>query len=78
MQGFPERAGLRAGDIVLRYGEAEPRRPGELQRATRGGNAGESTEVELLRDGRRLTVVVPRGPLGVRIEPLSVAPDAAR
>jgi membrane-associated protease RseP (regulator of RpoE activity) len=60
-------AGLRAGDVVLRYGEARIFNPGELVAETRGGNAGESVRLEILRGGERLEIEVPRGPLGLRI-----------
>jgi RecB family exonuclease len=60
-------AGLQAGDVVLRYGEARIFAPDDLVTETRGGTAGEVVRVEVLRQGQRLEVDVPRGPLGVRI-----------
>jgi membrane-associated protease RseP (regulator of RpoE activity) len=60
-------AGVQAGDVVLRYGETRIFDPGELVSATRGGVSGEAVRVEIIRQGQRLEVEVPRGPLGIRI-----------
>lgn len=60
-------AGLQAGDILLRYGDTRIFGPDELVNATRAGRAGESIRLEILRNGARLEVQVPRGPLGLRI-----------
>lgn len=68
-------AGLQIGDIVLRYGEVRIFQPGDLVSETRAGTAGEPVRVEVLRAGRRLTVDVPRGPLGLRIAGTLDAPD---
>ncbi len=60
-------AGLQAGDVVLRYGAARIFAPDDLVTETRGGTAGEVVRVEVLRQGQRFEVTVPRGPLGLRI-----------
>jgi len=60
-------AGLQAGDVVLRYGDTRIFDPGELVTATRGGTAGEPVQLEIIRQGQRLEINVPRGPLGVSI-----------
>lgn len=60
-------AGLQTGDIVLRYGEARIFGPDELVNETRSGRAGESVRLEIIRNGARLEIQVPRGPLGLRI-----------
>jgi hypothetical protein len=60
-------AGLQPGDIVLRYGDTRIFAPGELVAETRGGTAGETVRLEILRGGRPLEIAVPRGPLGLRI-----------
>jgi len=67
-------AGFQAGDVVLRYGDARIFAPDELVSATRGGVAGEDVPVEILRNGQRLEINVPRGPLGVRIAASKGAP----
>jgi membrane-associated protease RseP (regulator of RpoE activity) len=60
-------AGLQAGDVVLRYGETRIFAPNELVTATRSGTAGENVQMEIIRQGRRFEIEVPRGPLGIRI-----------
>ena len=60
-------AGLQAGDVVLSYGETRIFAPGELVSATRSGTAGETVQMEIIRQGQRFEVQVPRGPLGVRV-----------
>lgn len=60
-------AGLQAGDVVLRYGETRIFDPSELVSATRGGIAGETVRMEILRHGQQIEIAVPRGPLGITI-----------
>jgi PDZ domain len=60
-------AGLQAGDVVLSYGETRIFAPSELVTATRAGTAGENVRMEILRQGRRFEIQVPRGPLGVSV-----------
>lgn len=67
-------AGLQAGDVVLRYGETRIFSPGELISATRGGIAGETVQMEIIRQGQHLEIQVPRGPLGVSIAASRGAP----
>jgi PDZ domain-containing protein len=67
-------AGLQAGDVVLRYGESRIFSPNDLITATRGGTAGENVRVEVLRQGQRFDIEVPRGPLGVMIGAARGAP----
>ena len=60
-------AGLQAGDVVLSYGETRIFAPSELVTATRAGTAGENVRMEILRQGRRFEIQLPRGPLGVSV-----------
>jgi len=60
-------AGVQAGDLVLRYGDTRIFAPEELVNATRGGIAGETVRLEIMRQGQPVQIDVPRGPLGVRI-----------
>ncbi len=60
-------AGIQAGDVVLRYGETRIFAPSELVTATRSGTAGETVRMEIIRQGQRFEMRVPRGPLGVSI-----------
>jgi hypothetical protein len=63
-----QRSGLQAGDEILSYADRRVFRAMELKEATTEGTAGERVEVEVLRDGARVRLWVPRGPLGIRLE----------
>jgi hypothetical protein len=76
-QSPAEQAGLQAGDLIVRYGEARLFTPGELVDQTRSGTAGEAVQLEIIRNGERLQVNVPRGPLGLRVAGAQGAPDAS-
>lgn len=62
-----EQAGLQAGDVVLRYGDARIFVPSDLVDETHGGASGESVRIEVLRGAERIAIDVPRGPLGVSV-----------
>ena len=70
-------AGLQAGDLILRYGDDRLFAPNELVDETRSGTPGEAVQLEIIRDGQRLQVQVPRGPLGLRIAATQGPPDAS-
>ena len=76
-QSPAEQAGLQPGDLIVRYGDARLFAPGELVDQTRSGTPGEAVQLEILRNGERLEVQVPRGPLGLRIAATQGAPDAS-
>lgn len=67
-------AGVRAGDVILSYGEQRILLFGDLTRATTAGEAGTLVRVRLQRGDSRLDVFVPRGPLGVRLGSLTMEP----
>jgi len=56
--GPAARAGLRAGDIIVRLGDYQVGNRGELLEALRRLRPGQEVEVEFYRDSRRLTVIV--------------------
>jgi hypothetical protein len=60
-----ERAGLKAGDEVLAYDGKRVFDMRELNSLTLQGTPGESVVVEVLRDGQRTQLVMPRGPIGI-------------
>jgi len=62
-----ERAGLQPGDEVISYASERIFAPQELSRLTTQGVRGESIRVTFDRGGQRISAVVPRGPLGVRL-----------
>jgi hypothetical protein len=67
-------AGILAGDHILRYDNQRIYSGLELRQATTGGNASDSVPVEIERDGEVLEFYVIRGPLGIRMNSVSVAP----
>jgi C-terminal processing protease CtpA/Prc len=70
-------AGVQAGDMIVSYGDTRLFAPDELVAETRSGTAGEAVRLEIIRDGERLDVEVPRGPLGLRIAAAHSTPDAS-
>jgi hypothetical protein len=58
-------AGVRPGDIVLSYDDSRIFGRAELREATSLGDAGQRVRLEVLRGGRRRTLTVPAGPLGL-------------
>jgi len=68
-------AGIEAGDVILSYDDQRVFRPDELKRMSTSGSAGESVSVEIARQGRRISLTVPRGPLGVFMRVDTLAPE---
>ncbi len=74
MGSAAEQAGMKAGDLVLSYGQRRVFQWGELKRDTGKGELGEYVNVDILRDGELMSLWVPRGPLGVRLGSARVDP----
>ncbi len=72
-----EDVGLQTGDLIISYGETRVFAPDELSSQTRAGTAGDPITLEVVRNGKRFDVEVPRGPLGVRIGVAQDDPDAS-
>jgi hypothetical protein len=70
-------AGLQTGDFILRYGDDRIFAPSELVAQTRAGGEGETVRLEIVRNGQRLAVEVPRGPLGLRVAAAQATPEAS-
>lgn len=60
-------AGLAPGDQILRYGDTRIFAPDELVAQTQQGEPGEMVTLVISRQGELLTLQVPRGPLGLRV-----------
>ena len=67
-------AGLQTGDVIVQYDDTRIFGPGELRESTTQGLAGDLTPLDLVRDGEEIRVYVPRGPLGIRLQPLAEEP----
>lgn len=70
-----EGAGFRKGDVVLRYEGQRIFDVPSLQKATTGGRFGETTAVDVERDGEEIRLYPARGPLGLGLGVVSAEPD---
>jgi len=61
-------AGVEPGDIVLRYGDQKVLTPRDLILGISNGALRGTVPVDLWRNGERVRVYLPPGPLGVRME----------
>ncbi len=59
------RAGLQAGDQLVSYDGTRVFSMTELRSQTMRGQTGEDVVIEIMRDGTRMQLIVPRGPLGI-------------
>lgn len=71
-----EMAGLAPGDIIESYGDGRIFNFTDLRNSTATGERGELVPVVIQRGDVHIEAVVPRGPLGVRIEADALPPDA--
>ncbi|MCP5058699.1 MAG: PDZ domain-containing protein [bacterium] len=71
-------AGLEPGDILESYAGSRIQAVSDLHELTVAGRAGESTPIEVRRDGSLLRLTIPRGPLGVRVNPIRQEPPPPR
>lgn len=67
-------ADIRANDQITRYGDQRIYNWRDLRDATTKGNLNESVTVEVIRDGKPVEIYVQRGPLGIRMSSVSIAP----
>ncbi len=67
LDSLAEQVDLRTGDMILHYGETRLFAPEDLVRQTQTGTAGEPIVLDVVRNGERISIEVPRGPLGLRI-----------
>jgi hypothetical protein len=69
-------AGLAVGDMILRYGDNRVFAPDELVAQTQQGEPGEMVTLVIIRQSELMTVQVPRGPLGLRINATQSSPQS--
>ena len=67
-------AGIKAGDNIIRYNNTPVYAWSDLRNATTQCQTDSTVEVEVERNGQRLRLYVPCGPLGVRLDNTSVQP----
>jgi membrane-associated protease RseP (regulator of RpoE activity) len=76
MAGSPaEQTGMRQGDILLRYNNQDVFSWNEIRQATTQGQPGEYVTLDVLRDGQPLSLMLPRGPLGVKLDAARIDPQ---
>lgn len=71
-----QKAGFQRGDVILRYAGERVFSNEQLVGLRSSGVRGEPVTVEILRDGRRMQLTMPRGPMGLSGAPTTVDPDA--
>jgi len=77
--GPAAQAGIRTGDLILRYDGKTIFKWGELQQATMQGEAGRSVPVEVMsEDGQVRRLTVPSGPLGIQLGAVLQPPQSSR
>jgi hypothetical protein len=67
-------AGIVSGDHIIRYDNQRIYNGFDLREATTGGNAGDTVALEVERDGKTIQFYLVRGPLGIRMNSVSIAP----
>jgi C-terminal processing protease CtpA/Prc len=69
-----EQAGIQNGDIVLSYDNTRILKASELKEATLQGQLGEYVIISIYRNGEVFSFSVPRGPLGMKLRAIRLAP----
>jgi hypothetical protein len=68
--GAADISGLKAGDVILSYDGKRVYNMAQIDAiARKKGSLGETTIVDVRRDGVEMRLVVPKGPLGIRFPP---------
>ncbi|MCW8911514.1 MAG: PDZ domain-containing protein [Gammaproteobacteria bacterium] len=76
MQNSPaDQLGVQNGDIILKYATEKILSWRELRELTGQGVAGEYVNLNILRNEQLLNILVPRGPLGVKLETTRLDPE---
>ena len=70
--------GLAVGDHVIRYDDLRTWKPRDLKLASRAGEKGELTRIEVWRRDHIETMYVKRGPIGIQMEPKVLRPLPGR
>ncbi len=67
-------AGIITGDYIIRYDDQRIYNGFDLREATAGGSISDTVALEVEREGETLLFYLPRGPLGIRMNSVSIAP----
>jgi len=75
MSGSPaESSGFQADDVILFYDDKQILNWSDIRTATIQGEIGSYTNVEILRDDEQISLMVPRGTLGVQLDAVQLNP----
>lgn len=76
MAGSPaESSGFQSDDVILYYDNQKVLNWSDVKSATIQGEIGSYTNVEILRDGEQMSLMVPRGTLGVQLDTIQLEPE---
>ena len=76
MAGSPaESSGFHADDVILSYDDQKILNWSDIRAATIKGEIGSYTNVEIMRDGEQMSLMVPRGTLGVQLDAVQLDPE---
>lgn len=76
IEGSPAAAAsVNANDTILAYADKRIFSPDDLRQATTEGVAGEMVPVTVWREGTAMELLVPRGPLGVKLDVMRERPQ---
>jgi len=76
MAGSPaESSGFESNDIILSYAGQKILNWADIRRVTLEGDIGSYANVNIIRNGEPMSLMVPRGTLGVQLEPVQLDPD---
>lgn len=67
-------AGIKPGDHIIRYDNERIYNWRDLREATAGGSISDTVALEVERDGDTIEFYLARGPLGIRMDSVSIAP----
>ena len=75
MAGSPaETHGMQPGDIIQYYNDTKIIEVSDLQKAALEGDAGTYSNIEILRDGNLMNLMLPQGTIGVQLQPTRIDP----
>jgi len=76
MAGSPaESSGFQTDDIILYYDDKKILSWPDVRTATMQGEIGSYTSIEIIRDGAQMSLMVPRGTLGVQLDAVQINPE---
>ncbi|MEH6592252.1 MAG: PDZ domain-containing protein [Halioglobus sp.] len=75
MAGSPaETHGMQPGDVIQYYNDIKIIEVSDLQKAALTGDAGSYSNIEILRDGNLMNLMLPQGTIGVQLQPTRIDP----